>query len=44
MRRTQVEGSSFDEWEEPDGSGIHGLGHHQIDAESLRKDIAVYFG
>jgi len=44
MRRTQVAGSTFAEWEEPDGSSIHGLGHHRIDPDSLRKNIAVYYG
>jgi arylsulfatase A-like enzyme len=44
MRRTQVQGASFDEWEEPAGSDIHGLGHHIIDAGALRADIAVYYG
>jgi len=44
MRRTQIAGSSFDEWEEPDGHIIHGLGHHRIDPDALRKDVAVYYG
>lgn len=44
MRCTQVSGSTYAEWQEPGGSDIHGLGHHQINAEALRKDIAIYYG
>lgn len=44
MRRTQVPGSSFDEWQEPQGNFIHGAGYHHPDEDALRKDIAVYYG
>ena len=44
MRRTRMSGANFEEWQEPDGSYIHGSGYHKFDAEALRKDIAVYYG
>lgn len=44
MKRTQVPGSSFDEWNEPDGDLIHGVQPHFKDEQFLRKDVAVYYG
>ena len=44
LRRTQLPGSTFEEWEEPGGSIVHGAHHHPIDPKALRQDIAIYYG
>jgi len=44
LRRTQSPGSTFSDWNEPDGNGIHGCIVHQVDEAALRKDIAIYYG
>jgi uncharacterized sulfatase len=44
MRRTRQAGADFSTWQEPDGHHVHGMEHHAIDPEALRKDIAVYYG
>lgn len=44
FKLTQEEKPDFSSYQEPDGNGCHGFASHLRDDESMRKNIATYYG